>query len=42
MTTDQVAGWRPHMSHWGGFEAQSDGVRLTAVRPLHDDPDPVP
>ncbi len=34
--------WRPHMAHWGGFEARSDGTRLLEVRPLGDDPAPVP
>lgn len=34
--------YRPHMTHWGGFEALSDGQRLTDVRPLVDDPDPSP
>lgn len=34
--------WYPHMSHWGGFEAQSDGTRITAIRPLAEDPDPRP
>jgi biotin/methionine sulfoxide reductase len=30
------------MTHWGGFEAQSDGTRITRIRPLAEDPDPVP
>lgn len=37
-----MAGFRPHMTHWGGFEARSDGQRLTDIRPLADDPDPSP
>src|SRR5699024_6267200 len=32
--------YRPHMTHWGGFEALSDGQRLTELRPLGYDPDP--
>ncbi|WP_433653908.1 molybdopterin guanine dinucleotide-containing S/N-oxide reductase [Nocardia sp. CA-128927] len=30
-----------HLTHWGAFEADSDGVRLTAVRPWRDDPEPM-
>ncbi|WP_433527018.1 molybdopterin-dependent oxidoreductase [Nocardia pseudovaccinii] len=29
-----------HLTHWGVFEAESDGQRLTAVRPWHGDPEP--
>ncbi|PXX70771.1 biotin/methionine sulfoxide reductase [Nocardia tenerifensis] len=29
-----------HLTHWGAFEADSDGDRLTAVRPWRDDPEP--
>ncbi len=29
-----------HISHWGAFEADTDGTRLTAVRPWAGDPDP--
>jgi biotin/methionine sulfoxide reductase len=31
-----------HLSHWGAFEAQSDGHSLTSVRPWIHDPDPNP
>jgi biotin/methionine sulfoxide reductase len=31
-----------HLTHWGAFEAVSDGERLTEVRPWHGDPEPVP
>ncbi|WP_369640422.1 molybdopterin-dependent oxidoreductase, partial [Nocardia sp. JMUB6875] len=31
-----------HLTHWGVFEASSDGERLTAVRPWSDDPEPTP
>ncbi|WP_069160807.1 molybdopterin guanine dinucleotide-containing S/N-oxide reductase [Nocardia altamirensis] len=30
-----------HLTHWGAFEADSDGDRLTAVRPWRDDPEPM-
>ncbi|MFD6162022.1 molybdopterin guanine dinucleotide-containing S/N-oxide reductase [Nocardia sp. NPDC060256] len=30
-----------HLTHWGAFEADSDGDRLTAVRPWHGDPEPM-
>lgn len=30
------------LTHWGAFEGESDGVRLTAVRPWSGDPDPNP
>jgi biotin/methionine sulfoxide reductase len=39
--TGSTQEWRPHMAHWGGFEARSDGTRLLEVRPLADDPAPV-
>ncbi|MFF1831490.1 molybdopterin-dependent oxidoreductase [Paenarthrobacter sp. NPDC058040] len=29
-----------HLTHWGGFEAQTDGRSLADVRPLSADPDP--
>ncbi|MFC7404683.1 molybdopterin-dependent oxidoreductase [Georgenia alba] len=32
----------PHLSHWGAFEAATDGHRLTAVRPWREDPEPTP
>ncbi|MFI9504171.1 molybdopterin guanine dinucleotide-containing S/N-oxide reductase [Nocardia sp. NPDC052566] len=31
-----------HLTHWGAFEAASDGERLTSVRPWHGDPEPMP
>jgi biotin/methionine sulfoxide reductase len=31
-----------HLTHWGAFEAVSDGERLTAVRPWRGDPEPMP
>jgi len=31
-----------HLTHWGTFEAVSDGERLTEVRPWRGDPEPVP
>src|SRR5260370_14701129 len=31
-----------HLTHWGAFEAVSDGERLTGVRPWRGDPEPVP
>ncbi|MFI6044910.1 molybdopterin guanine dinucleotide-containing S/N-oxide reductase [Nocardia sp. NPDC051321] len=30
-----------HLTHWGAFEADSDGERLTAVRPWRGDPEPM-
>ena len=30
-----------HLTHWGTFEAVSDGERLTGVRPWREDPEPV-
>ncbi len=31
-----------HLTHWGAFEAVSDGQRLTEVRPWRGDPEPMP
>jgi len=31
-----------HLTHWGAFEAVSDGERLTGVRPWAGDPEPTP
>ncbi|MBF6328049.1 molybdopterin-dependent oxidoreductase [Nocardia transvalensis] len=31
-----------HLTHWGAFEAVSDGHRLTEVRPWRGDPEPMP
>jgi biotin/methionine sulfoxide reductase len=31
-----------HLTHWGAFEAVSDGERLTEVRPWRGDPEPMP
>lgn len=31
-----------HLTHWGAFEAATDGERLTEVRPWHGDPEPLP
>ncbi|MBL1073681.1 molybdopterin guanine dinucleotide-containing S/N-oxide reductase [Nocardia sp. 2] len=31
-----------HLTHWGAFEATSDGTRLTEVRPWRGDPEPTP
>src|SRR5260370_16302257 len=31
-----------HLTHWGAFEAVSDGERLTGVRPWGGDREPVP
>ena len=31
-----------HLTHWGAFEAVSDGERLTQVRPWRGDPEPMP
>ncbi|QIS20470.1 molybdopterin-dependent oxidoreductase [Nocardia terpenica] len=31
-----------HLTHWGAFEAVSDGRRLTEVRPWSGDPEPMP
>ncbi|MFD0360222.1 molybdopterin guanine dinucleotide-containing S/N-oxide reductase [Nocardia sp. GCM10030253] len=30
-----------HLTHWGVFEASSDGERLTSVRPWRGDPEPM-
>src|ERR1700721_592919 len=30
-----------HLTHWGTFEAVSDGERLTGVRPWRGDPEPM-
>src|ERR1700733_6478398 len=30
-----------HLTHWGAFEAVSDGERLTGVRPWRGDPEPM-
>src|ERR1700722_5577202 len=38
-TIDGMAG---HLTHWGTFEAVSDGERLTEVRPSRGDPEPMP
>src|SRR5688572_19106424 len=45
---DEVAGrrdtWRgtmpTHLTHWGAFEAESDGKSLRSVKPWSGDPDP--
>src|SRR5690606_7221717 len=29
-----------HLTHWGAFEAETDGRSLTSVRPWAGDPDP--
>src|SRR5215467_9309404 len=29
-----------HLTHWGAAEIESDGRRLTSVRPWREDPDP--
>jgi biotin/methionine sulfoxide reductase len=31
-----------HLTHWGTFEAVTDGERLTEVRPWRGDPEPMP
>jgi biotin/methionine sulfoxide reductase len=31
-----------HLTHWGVFEADSDGERLTSVRAWREDPEPMP
>lgn len=31
-----------HLAHWGAFEAETDGTRLTAVHPWRGDPEPSP
>jgi len=35
-------GMAVHLTHWGTFEAASDGERLTEVRPWRHDPEPMP
>ena len=35
-------GMAVHLTHWGTFEAVSDGERLTEVRPWRGDPEPMP
>src|ERR1700745_2534938 len=35
-------GMTVHLTHWGAFEAVSDGERLTEVRPWRGDPEPTP
>ncbi len=35
-------GMAVHLTHWGTFEAVSDGERLTEVRPWPGDPEPMP
>jgi anaerobic selenocysteine-containing dehydrogenase len=37
-----IAGMTVHLTHWGAFEAVSDGERLTEVRPWRGDPEPMP
>src|SRR5258708_28500992 len=37
-----IDGMTVHLTHWGAFEAVSDGERLTEVRPWRCDPEPVP
>src|SRR6266568_9598134 len=37
-----IDGMTVHLTHWGAFEAVSDGERLTEVRPWRGDPEPVP
>lgn len=32
----------PNVSHWGAFTAETQGPRITAIRPFADDPDPSP
>src|SRR6266700_5506540 len=40
--TVTIDGMSVHLTHWGAFEAVSDGERLTEVRPWRGDPEPVP
>src|SRR6266567_2262702 len=40
--TITIDGMTVHLTHWGAFEAVSDGERLTEVRPWRGDPEPVP
>ena len=37
-----IDGMTVHLTHWGAFEAVSDGERLTEVRPWRGDPEPMP
>jgi biotin/methionine sulfoxide reductase len=37
-----IDGVTVHLTHWGAFEAVSDGERLTEVRPWRGDPEPMP
>jgi biotin/methionine sulfoxide reductase len=37
-----IDGMAVHLTHWGAFEAVSDGERLTEVRPWRGDPEPMP
>jgi biotin/methionine sulfoxide reductase len=39
---ETLDGMTVHLTHWGTFEATSDGERLTGVRPWHGDPEPMP
>jgi hypothetical protein len=40
--TITIEGMAVHLTHWGAFEAVSDGERLTEVRPWRGDPEPMP
>jgi len=40
--TITIGGMTVHLTHWGAFEAVSDGERLTEVRPWRGDPEPMP
>jgi biotin/methionine sulfoxide reductase len=40
--TITIGGVTVHLTHWGTFEAVSDGERLTEVRPWRGDPEPMP
>ena len=40
--TFTIDGMAVHLTHWGTFEAVSDGERLTEVRPWRGDPEPMP
>ncbi len=37
-----IDGVTVHLTHWGTFEAVSDGEQLTEVRPWRGDPEPMP
>jgi biotin/methionine sulfoxide reductase len=39
---ETLDGMTVHLTHWGTFEAVSDGERLTEVRPWRADPEPMP